>query len=268
MNLLDEWSAWQTESAPFILAADREVLTARRCIDRLITFTSWAQACGDADFGRPGDKRLHVGLLPHPFCGDLRNAAVYILLLNPGLGPHDYFGEFEVPAFRAAVINNLKQQFPIGSIPFFLLDPQFSWHGGYGWWHSKLGGVIERLKDVWQLSFAAARAKLGSFVASIELVPYHSAGFHDAGGWVRQLYSAALARSFVSDVVVPRVAAGEAIVVVTRQTSAWNLPDRAGIVKYSSSEARAAHLSPDSRGGRAILNQLEKLHGRSAADRA
>ena len=65
-----------------------------------------------------------------------------------------------------------------------------------------------------------------------------------------------LARDFVSDVVLPRVRSRNAIVIVTRKVREWNLPSEHGVVKYSSGEARAAHLTPASKGGKAILDFL------------
>lgn len=264
LDLLREWAAWEHEKAPFLLEADRSVLTSQRSARSLVTVRSWSAAHRADDFGAPGDGRLHLGLLPQPFCGDLRRASVYVLLLNPGLGPSDYFGEYKVKRYRHALVATLKQEFQPGSVPFLFLDPQFAWHGGFGWWHGKLAGVIGRLARVWSVPFAAARMRLGNELASIELFPYHSASFRDGGGWIRQLHSVMLARAFVKDVVIPRVKRGEAIAIVTRHTKVWDLPDHPRIVRYSPTEARAAHLSPDSRGGHAILSHLcerEKVSG-------
>ena len=46
------------------------------------------------------------------------------------------------------------------------------------------------------------------------------------------------------DTVVPRVRSGKAILIVTRQAKAWDLPRHRGIICYSGQQARAAHLSP------------------------
>jgi hypothetical protein len=135
------------------------------------------------------------------------------------------------------------------------VDPQFSWHGGFGWWHGKFARLIGRLAEGWNVSFAEARARMGSKLAVIELVPYHSSVFHDRG-WIRELHSVALARAFVRDRVIPRVRHGEAIAIVTRQASTWNLPDHSRVIKYNGQQARAAHLTPDSPGGSAILKLL------------
>jgi hypothetical protein len=191
-----------------------------------------------------------------PFVGDLLRASIYVLLLNPGVGPHDYFGEYEVPAYRNALLANLRQQFGAGQLPFTFLDPLHSWHGGFAWWHGKLAAVIKKLSLGLGVSFASARAKLATELASLELVPYHSSTFRDPDKWRQTLTSVALAKNFVSEVIFPRVERGEAIVIVARQTALWGLADHPGVIRYTGAQARAAHLTPDSPGGRAILERL------------
>lgn len=258
MGLLEEWAAWHEGDTPFVLEADRHVLFRdSRSAAAITTFKSWRAAhCAD-DFCKPGDKTLHLGLLPQPFCGDVRRALVYVLGLNPGLGPHDYFGEYQVPEFRQAVCDNLKLRFSKTQLPFRPLEPQFSWHGGFRWWHGRLAAVIEELASRRQQTFAAARAFLAEQIASVELVPYHSKSFHDGGGWIRNLHSVELARRFVTEFVVPRVINGEAILIVTRKARKWGpLPSHESIIEYTGTEARGAYLTPMSRGGKAMLERL------------
>ena len=256
MNLLDAWADWQPDSPPFVLDGDREVLNSPRSARAVVTRCSWQEASQASDFCAPGDRKLHLGLLPQPFFGDVRNASIYVLLLNPGIGPSDYYGEYEVPEYREALLANLKQHPRSGTTPFLFLDPQFAWHGGFGWWQGKLAKVMQRLASTRGISFAEAGSRLGSIVASIELFPYHSSSFQDAGGWLRRVRSVQLARAFVAEFVLPRVQRGEAIVIVTRKVEAWNLPEHAGVVTYNPGQARGAHLTPDSPGGRAILRYL------------
>lgn len=258
MNLLDAWANWKPDLAPFVLEGDRALLNSQQSARAIVNRRSWQQASQSIDFCAPGDRRLHLGLLPQPFFGDVRSASIYVLLLNPGLGATDYYGEYEVPEYRSALLANLKQEPRRGATPFLYLDPHFAWHGGFAWWNGKLAGVIERMAIAWRVSFAEARSRLGAALASIELFPYHSASFKDSGGWLRQLHSVDLARAFVADHVVPKVRSGEAIVIVTRKAAVWNLPPELhGVVTYAATEARAAHLTPDSPGGRAILKHLQ-----------
>lgn len=251
MDLLSKWSSWQEEGKPFVLPDDESWLRQDR-----LQIQTWEEVHTAPDFGQPGDQRFHLGLLPHPFCGDVANASIYVLMLNPGLGFQDYYGEYEVPAYREAVRATLRQEFGGDVLPFYLLDPRFAWHGGFGWWHKKLAKIIDLVATHWSISFAEARSRLASKLASIELVPYHSKRFNKAGGLAKTLPSAQLARRYVHDAVLPRVKAGEAIVVVTRMTRVWELPKLDGVIQYDRTEARGAHLGPATPGGRAIVKHL------------
>ncbi len=255
MSLLSTWARWRPRKPPFVLDEDREILLSDRSARNIVTYSGWREAHARPDFGAPGDRRLHLGLLPIPFVGSLRTADIYVLLLNPGLGSTDYFGEYERPEFRRHRLATLRQRFGRAQ-PFGELDPRFAWHGGYSWWHQKLSSVIQQLADHRDLSFAEARAHLGRRLAAIELLPYHSTSFRDGGQWLRRLPSVQLARSFVHDTVLPKVKRGEATLIVTRKAALWQLPKHPGVVVYRGAEARAAHLSPKSKGGRAILRRL------------
>jgi hypothetical protein len=256
MNLLDEWAKWKVESPPYVLASDLPIILSERTAHTTVIKASWNEAITAEDFCAPGDTRLHLGLLPIPYVGDMQRATVFILLLNPGLGPDDYFGEYQIMDYREALLSNLKQDFSNKSQPFLFLDPQYSWHGGFDWWHSKLAGVIGELAKIWRTTYSSARTELGRSLACIELFPYRSRSFNDIGGWLRNLQSVQLARSYVHDVVMQRVHRKEAIVIVTRQTRVWGITEGDNVVVYTGSEARAAYLTPSSRGGKAIIAHL------------
>ena len=256
MDLLTTWSSWRPPTGPpYVLDADRPVLQSARSQRSIVTVTSWTAACEAPDFAEPGDVRLHLGLLPMPFFGDLRTATIFALLLNPGLSPTDYYGEYEVPTYRHALLGNIAQSLD-AEYPFMFLDPRFSWHSGFNYWHGKLAAVIRRLSQLHNVSFAEARRRLAQRFAVLQLIPYHSPNFRDADNWRRALTSTKLARQFVQDSVLPRVRSGAAIVIVTRQAEAWSLAPGPGVVIYTGQQARAAHLTPDSPGGHAILEHV------------
>src|SRR5258708_18252783 len=195
-GLLEEWAQWQPSSPPFVLDADMKWLASARCARSVLITHTWEQSVSADDFGAPGDTRLHLGVLPQPFFGVLRRASIFILLLNPGVGPSDYYGEHKVPEFRSAMLRNLTQQFAPSEVPFLFLDPRFSWHGGFEWWHSKFAHIIGRLAHAWEVSYSQARYRLAQTLASIELLPYHSAIFSDPDHLLTNLPSVRLARDF------------------------------------------------------------------------
>lgn len=260
-ELTTAWADWKAIKAPHILLGDEPILASER--SRTFTandYTEWKDVYSQPDFGKPGDTKLQLGIIPHPFCGDIKNAEIYILMLNPGYGPHDYFAELEVLSYKEAALKNLRQEFEHRSYPFYLLNPEFAWTGGYAWWHKKLAFTIDEISKKNETDYANARKCLSQKIASIELVPYHSTSFYDPIGWAKKLESAKLARKFVNEYVVPKVQRNEAILIATRKVKEWNLPEHNNIIVYSSSEARSAHLSPASRGGRAIIERLAEVN--------
>ncbi|MDZ4386582.1 MAG: hypothetical protein U0998_05090 [Moraxellaceae bacterium] len=257
MSLLKAWSCWQPSTAPFLLDADIPAFEKHLKPKNLqVTLESWEAARDSNDFCSPIDSRFHMGLLPQPFMGNVSNAKVYVLLLNPGLGPHDYYAEYQVTAYREALMRNLHQSFRSDDLPFLFLDPKYAWHGGFTWWQGKLAQVIQSLSQSRKCSFAEAQRYISLNLASIELVPYHSKSFKAPSRFIEDLESAKLARHFVNHHVLPRVRNKEAIVIVTRRVNEWGLTERDGVILYDKNQARGAHLSLASKGGRAILEFL------------
>lgn len=259
MTLLTTWRDWRFDSPPFLLAGDETLLSGPRSSTRAVVHQSWQSFIGGGDFGVRGDTRFHLSLVPLPFVGDVEHAKIVVLLLNPGLEPDDYFGEFQVPGFRDRLIDNLRQDFSRTEYPFVFLDPAISWHSGYRWWHGKFQRVIASLAGSWDVSYADARLHLAKIMACVELVPYHSVSYALSGKVRGGLRSAELACDYVHTVLRPRSEAGETLIVVTRHSSTWGLPESAHVVSYSGSETRAAHLTPTSRGGQRIVEFLCEL---------
>lgn len=258
-ELLQAWAEWMPTAAPYVLPGDGPTLSDPEIAARwTISCAGWDEYISAPEFGKPGNTRLHLGLVPVPFAGDLATATVVILLQNPGLSPHDYFGEYMVPKYRDASIGSLHQQFRGSTHKFIYLDPQFAWHSGFTWWHGKLRGIIQVLSTEWGVSFSAARRDVANRLAVLELVPYHSADARPAMRFARQLTSVRLALAYLQDVLVPRARAGDLALIVTRQVAMWQLGQNSGAVLYTGNEARAAHLTPASAGGQRILQHLRE----------
>ncbi len=255
-NLIAAWKAFPTTSPPYILDEDKSVLD--RWASKhsaYLAAKNWTDYTSDPDFGRPHDSRLHTGLLPMPFMGNLSEARIFILMLNPGVGPHDYFGEYQVPEYKAALLANLRQDAqPDG---FLFLDPRFSWHGGYRYWHGKLRTLISEFSNRQKISYGEARRAVQKAIAAVELVPYHSEHFAVPRNVYGDLPSVKLAQSFAMELA----GRNDCLVIVTRQSRDWNLNGLGtakNVVHYSGSQARAAHLTPNSPGGSRILDFLEQ----------
>ena len=230
------------------------------------SFTSFRQFVGGKRFGKFEDHQFHLSLLPSPYVGDLSRADIFILALNPGFSLTDYCAEWHVPKFRRRLKRNLRQDFDRVDFPFFLLDPEFCWHGGFAWWEGKLREVATRIaKKKHGGRYFDALRELSRRIAAIELVPYHSIAFHEhrlISNSTRRaerrplLVSAERAIHFANTVLLKRARSGKASIIITRKVKAWGLPNARRVINYRPSLARSASLGPKSPGGKEILRRF------------
>lgn len=270
------WRRCQTSRAPFVHPDDRRLIVAlarKRALihgdDASLLVSGAGNACSrdlyrryvdfvrSSRFGASDDKCLHLQLLPQPYVGNLATADIFLLSLNPGFDVADYWGELEHAGFRKILIGNLHQRPIKGRLAFPLLDPSFSWHGGYRYWESKLRTVIQETAAGRTGGYQGALEYAAKRLAALELVPYHSTGFR-----ARELIAAPTAEAmkrFVLRGLLPRAKRGEILIVVLRRARDWQVPQRArGVVIYQPKHARSASLGKMSPGGRAILRRLRR----------
>jgi hypothetical protein len=192
--------------------------------------------------------------LPQPFFGNPLKARVVVLTLNPGVGPHDYYGEYGDPPLRRALLASYRQPNRHGS--FMWLDPKHSWHGGFFYWNGRLRGTIRKLAHRWNIPHSAALRRFACLFACVELFPYHSARFGIPDSILESLPSVRLARSFAREVLVPRARRRECLLIVARSAERWHISKAPNVIVYRGTETRAAFLTPESRGGRCIVRYL------------
>jgi len=193
-----------------------------------ITWNSSAQAAANAA-ALKGPKslfhqKLHLGLFPQPFVGNIRQASVYLLFGNPGLSPQDYIDELDTPKYRAHCIANLA-----GQVGHFGPLHQDALHtGAYKYWSSTFSRLIKETGEKLELSVAEARAWVLSQVATIEAGAYHSPKF--PVDVFDKLPSTKAAHDFVHGYVMGRLGRGECVVFVWRQARLWKLDEQPGVM--------------------------------------
>jgi hypothetical protein len=203
----------------------------------------------------PDDADFHFSLLPAPYVGNLAKADVFILLLNAGFSPGDYFAEYEREDFKKALKQNLRQEFSGVECPFLFLDPRFCWRPGYQWWEKKLRRILQVVaRKKFEGDYLRALRYVSRRIASIDLVPYHSRKFN-AGQLAEMLNSAQAARAWVDHLV--RRARDRRIVIVA--TYKWRLKNqRNRVVCVEKGAALGFHLTPKTKPGKLILKRLLK----------
>ena len=267
MDLITTWKnssvRWDSSLAPFVLPADAELLKSYPDV----LYRTQEEARRDPAFSYPSkekDRRIHLGLLPGPFMGDVSHASIYVLMANPGVSQTDY-RELDDPYFRGALLANLKQEHVGGILPFLFLDRQFDWHAGFRYWNMDVGlaRTIQELAERQGITEGEARIKVGNQLAVIQLFPYHSSICPYGAERLKKLPSVKKVGGFVRETVTERVREKQAIAIVVRRVKVWDqylpveLSEEQGVFRSANSgEARKANLRPSSRGGRAILRRL------------
>ena len=157
-DLLSAWRGMSLTKPPYILAGDEieDYCHPYRCFEDYIA---------DPNFAYASPKKLHSGLIPIPYGGDILKAKIYILTLNPGFGPHDYYAESHDTAFRNARIQQLRQQRLDKAFPFMGLNPSFSWHSKY--WATRLGDIVHMLRKQKKVSYKKALSLLSQSIACL-----------------------------------------------------------------------------------------------------
>lgn len=250
-RLIQLWQKCPLDAPPFILPEDISEIQSQA----LSTYHSFDEYVAGPTFGKRNDTSLHVGLLPIPYIGNLQKATVFILMLNPGLSPGDYFAEHTSDQFRKAHVRNLRQKSGNDEFPFFALNPSFAWHPGFEYWKSKFDNIAQVLAKKEKVAYREALKRLAQNVVCLELMPYHSKSF-GAGSLLKRLPSARVMLDYVNDILIPKVQSNDVTIVVTRSVRNWDLQKHKNIVVYEGGETRSAHLTLKSRGGKAIAKHL------------
>ena len=215
--------AWRSQrfapGARNVLQADSDAIESHATVEHHL---SWMAFTGASRFGAPDDSAFHLGLLPMPFLGNLRRACVFLVSLNPGLGPHDYFGEHHVTEYSEALLKNLRQD---RDARFPFLDPAHAWHGGSAYWAPRLRGITEGVQKGLKISPRESRELCAEHIAVLELVPYHSGNFKLARRGIDALESTNLVRNFVFGELLPRHRSKDCKLIVLRSRDLWLRPN-------------------------------------------
>lgn len=172
---------WRTalQKGPQGYVAEKDQLNQRQ-IEYLESYDGYL----DYRFSSPRYKsqRVHTGLLPVPYVGDLKKAKVFIFLLNPGLSAADYYAEKKCLEYQKVIKKNLLQEFSDkDQYPFFCLDPRFAWTPAFEYWYPRMRPLLEEVKKVEDCDEKKGLQIISQNIACLELCGYHSAtsGFSD-----------------------------------------------------------------------------------------
>jgi hypothetical protein len=235
-SLVTFWSEEAFNAGPYVHSRDN--LAPRFVAQNIQNYDQYVTSLCQ---GTIDQKQLHLGLLPQPYHGDLKNAEIIILLANPGLSALDYYAEETSAGYRDAIMKTIYQDHR----HHLFLDPQWAWTGGFKWWEGKLRGVAKVIaSEKFNGHYGRALNDLSHRIAAIELVPYHSHAFN----LPNRLASTQAAIKFAHAI------ADDRLVIVARSARLWGISERANVISQSE---RNASQGPDRAGGRAILKHYK-----------
>jgi hypothetical protein len=186
------------------------------------------------------DYELKLNVTPGPYTGDLLNAKVYLLALNPGYDDNDIlFSE----KYENEIINNLLHIYD--EYPFLILNPRYRNSAGANWWCSKLECFINNV----------GLEKTAKKVCNIEYFPYHSRKYkHNEIKLPSQEYSF---------LFIKRAIIEKKIIIIMRSEKLWykTIPELENYEKkYVLNSPQNVKVSPNNLGlnnYKYIINELE-----------
>ncbi|MBO4746228.1 MAG: hypothetical protein J5613_04140 [Alphaproteobacteria bacterium] len=227
-KLLKFWQSMEKQPNTEIVKEDYEILNRHNL---LISANRWKQVCNDKTLkGERDAYKLHAELLAEPFDGDIENAKIYIVSINPHAGNYlaEYTNNFYHPVLgpllEDKIIKNRYQQNK--DYPFYYLDPKLIATGGGHWWRNqRLQGVIDVLKHDYDITDYEAAEFIAKNVFDLELCPYHSESW-DSGSKdaeiISTLPSVQVALDFVKNTIIPGVIDGSKKLIMLNGTPTLN----------------------------------------------
>lgn len=223
---------------------------------------------GAVNVAPAGEATLQLQTLPLPVNGNLREADVVLLMLNPN---YDHKEELEWEAahpllasrrrcLQLAAFNAGPQS--SGERIFYDIDPAFHTTSGARYWRrrGKLGDVANALANERGSSLDEVWTEMARRIAVLQVVPYRSKTFDSKTCSIqamscRQAVELAAWLAFHSN----------KLVIAMRALSAWGFQfpsSHRNLIAYDpKGEARGASLSLSSRGGGPILERLLRPAG-------
>ncbi len=113
--LIDSWRTCRRHEGVYVHPDDAKLVSDA---DRFYRFNDFQSFIKSEAFGKRSDGGVHLGLVPRPYYADVANASVFLLMLNPGFSPLNYYAEENCADFRAALVGTLRQDVLDSRYPF------------------------------------------------------------------------------------------------------------------------------------------------------
>ena len=120
-DLVEFWRKCDLDRPPYIHIEDKPYIDAAVNVGKTM-LPSHRAFVDHSSFGDENDSSLHLSLLPVPYQGNLSQADILIVMLNPGLGLSDYQTEEDQP-HADQIRKIIRQDLADVKYPFLSLNP-------------------------------------------------------------------------------------------------------------------------------------------------
>jgi len=270
MEIFNDWRNVDLgHAAPYVFPEDMPVILGSGV--PFSVFTNKEEFI-NSELNKKDVNHLHLGLLPNPYGGNISNARICILTLNPGFNSSEYEFERTNPDFREAIIRAIHQRNGDDEYPFCALNPDFREHPGYVYWAYKRVMTTQRagnkFRNLARLIARTGYEEIGNtdkafrFLARktcvLEYMCYHSRSFNGMQDLALRLPSTQrLVEGFHTE-ILPQALGGEKLVICMRGPHLWRLENinHPNVIIYPPRLRQSASLSVGSPGGHSIINFL------------
>jgi hypothetical protein len=184
----------------------------------------FANYFGNCDNLFGNNLQLHTGLIPVPYSGDIKNARIYLLMINPGFHHNDYYSENHCQNYRDALIHSFRQENINNNFPFHYLNPEFCHTSGGDYWFKKFHDIIIQLtNNVDNYNYEDSIRLISRNICTLELFPYHSINFGLNQQIINGCSSINRIRHFVNQLLDGQ---RDILIECLRQPENWNLNGR------------------------------------------
>lgn len=203
-------------------------------------------------FNDPNDNKYHIGLSPLPFLGNLAQASVFILTLNPGLHVSDYFTETH-PVFQAHLDANFNQTLNPTEYPLFFLNPALGFHAGFTYWNRFLKVTREALHTRLKHPRNEVQKFLAREIAVLEFIPYHARRGPKTNKSIKSMPSVKAVTAYARNILEPRALNEEILILNVRRVQDWGLKTGRNIL---TNFTQTVSLDPEGSNGKKLLEFL------------
>lgn len=249
-DLVKYWNKLEITSKELIHPCDVELLKNNKKIN-----CDFEGFISEVDNLFDESSQLHTGLIPVPYVGNLKNASIYLLMINPGFGPNDYYSEYHCDSFRNELKDNLIQKdMDNKQYPLFYLNPQYCHTGGGQYWLKKFGSIIRKLNKELVLGYENTLKLVAKNVCVLELFPYHSKNFNISNRIIRDLESTKVIKEYLDKLLKEN----NKIVLCLRQPKNWGVLEgtNGNCTTLDSQLRQSASLNVEKDVGKIIYNKL------------